>query len=70
MLTYCLKCRKNTGSKNPKDKNQNMFLSMLLSNCVICNSKRLRFTKNLKTSGLWSGLGINKPLINKIPIIE
>ena len=52
MLTYCLKCRKNTGSKNPKDKNQNMFLSMLLSNCVICNSKRLRFTKNLKTSGL------------------
>ena len=45
MLSYCLKCRKNTESKNPnavKTKNERI---MLLSKCAICDSKKLKFIK-------------------------
>ena len=39
MLLYCLKCRKNTESKNPKVVTKNDKI-MLLSNCAACNSKK------------------------------
>ena len=39
MLSYCLKCRKNTERKNPKPKNGRL---MLLSKCAVCNSKKLK----------------------------
>ena len=45
MLLYCLKCRKNTESKNlkiVKTKNQRV---MLLSLCAVCDSKRSRSIK-------------------------
>ena len=45
MLSYCLKCRKNTNSKNlavVKTKNRKI---MLLSNCSVCNSEKLKFLK-------------------------
>ena len=45
MLSYCLKYRKNTESKNPrvvKIKNGRIMLS---SNCVVCDSKKSRFIK-------------------------
>ena len=40
MLSYCLKCRKNTESKNPnvfKTKNGRI---MILSKCSACNNKK------------------------------
>ena len=45
MLSYFLKCRNNTESKNRKvlkTKNRTM---MLLSNCVVCGNKKSRFIK-------------------------
>ena len=45
MLSYCLKCKKNTESINPivsKTVNGKM---MILSKCVICSSKKSKFIK-------------------------
>ena len=40
MLSYCLKCRKNTESKNPKVVGTKNGRIMLLSKCTVCNSKK------------------------------
>ena len=67
MLSYYLKCRKNIESKNPKvvrTKNERM----MLSNCVVCNSKKSKFIKEQEASGLLSSLGIKTPL-NKISLL-
>ena len=58
MLLYCLKCRKNTESKNPivvKTKNGRI---MLLSKCEVCVSNSSKFIKEQEASGLLSGWGI------------
>ena len=48
MLSYCLKCRKNTESKNPKVvRNKNRRI-MLLSKCAVCKVKNQNFLKNKK----------------------
>ena len=39
MLSYCLKCRKNTESKNPKVARTKNGRIMLLSKRVVCDSK-------------------------------
>ena len=39
MLSYCLKCRKNTESKNSKVVRTKTGRIMLLSRCTVCNSK-------------------------------
>ena len=38
MLSYCLKCRKNTESKNPKVAWTKNRKTMLLSKCAVCDS--------------------------------
>ena len=43
MLSYCLKCRNNTESKNPKVVRTENGRVMLLSKCAVCNSKKLEF---------------------------
>ena len=43
MLSYCLKCRSNTESKNPKVVRTENGRVMLLSKCAVCNSKKLEF---------------------------
>ena len=56
MLPYYLKCRKNTGSKNPKvvrTKNKRMTL---LSKCSVCNSKKLKFLKKQEARRFLSSL--------------
>ena len=45
MLSYCLKCRKNTEIKNPKVVTSKNGRMMLLSNCVVFNSKKSIFFK-------------------------
>ena len=42
MLSYCLKCRKNTESKNPKVARTKNRRIMLLSKCAMCDSKKLK----------------------------
>ena len=52
MLFYCLKCRKNTESKNPKvmkTKNKRIMVSL---NCVVSGSKKSRFIIEEEDSGL------------------
>ena len=68
MLSYCLKCRKNTESKNSKVVKTKNWKKMLLSKCAACDSKKLNFIKEKEASGLLSSLGI-KILLNKIPLL-
>ena len=67
-MSYCLKCRKNTESKNPKVRRTKNGRIMLLSKFAVCNSKKLKFIKEQEASGLLSSLGIKTPL-NKIPLV-
>ena len=48
MVSYCLKCRKNTESKNPKFVKTKNRRIMLLSKCPVCNSKKPKFLKERK----------------------
>ena len=68
MLSHCLKCRKNTESKNPKIARTKNGRIMLLSKCAGCDSKTSKFIKQAEASGLLSSLGIKAPL-NKIPLL-
>ena len=46
MLTYCLKCKKDTKNGDSKTRNGSL---MLLSKCGICGSKKSVFLKELET---------------------
>ena len=68
MLSYCLECRKNTGSKNPKVARTKNGRILLSSKCLVCDSKKLKFIKEQEVTGLLSRLGIKTPL-SKIPLL-
>ena len=68
MLSYCLKCRKNTESKNPNVVETKNGGITLLSKCEVCDSRNSKFIKEQKASGLLSSLGIKTPL-RKIPLV-
>ena len=68
MLSYCLKCRKNTESINPKVLKTTNGKTMILSKCAICGSKKSKFIKQQKAKGLLSNLGLRTSL-NKIPVV-
>ena len=68
MLSYIFKCRKNTENKNPKVARTKNGRIMLLSKCVVCDSKKLKFIKELEASGLLNSLGIKTPL-SKIALV-
>ena len=69
MLSYSLKCRKNTESKNAKVVRTINGRIMLLSKCVVCDSKKMKLIKKQEaTEGSLSSLGINTPS-NEIPLL-
>ena len=68
MLSYFLKCKNNTESINPRVSTTSNGRTMILSNCAICGSKKLKFIKNQEAKGLLSSLGIRTPL-SKIPLL-
>ena len=68
MLSYCLKCKKNTKSINPKVSKTTNGKAMILSTCAICGSKKSKFMKEQNGKGLLSNLGPRTPL-NKIPVL-
>ena len=68
MLSYCLKCRKNTKSKNLKVVRAKNRRIMLLSKCAVCDSKKSKFIIEQEASGLLSSLGI-KTSLNKILLL-
>ena len=68
MLSYCLKCKRNTESINPKLSKTTNGKIMILSKCATCGSKKSKFIKEQQAKGLLSNLGIRTPL-NKIPLL-
>ena len=69
MLSYCLKCKKNTESINPKVSKTTNGKTMILSKCTICGSKKSKFIKEQQAKGLLTNLVPRTPL-NKIPALE
>ena len=62
MVLYCLKCRKNAKSENPKVAKTRNGRIMLLSKFAVWDSKKSKFIKEKDASGLLSSLGIKTPL--------
>ena len=48
MLWYCLKCRKDTETKNPEVVRTKNGKMMLLSKCEVCDSKKLKLSNSKK----------------------
>ena len=69
MPSYCLKCRKNTESKNLKVVKTKNGRIMFLLKCEVCDSKKSNFIKQQEASNLLSSLGIKTPL-SKIPLVS
>ena len=65
MLFYCLKCKQNTESKNPKVVKTKNGKKMLSLNYADCGSKKSSF---INASVLISSLGI-RTLPNQIPLL-
>ena len=68
MESYCLKCKKNTESIDPKVLASSNGRVMILSGCAICGSRNSRFIKNQEAKGLLSKVGIRR-LLSKVPIL-
>ena len=69
MLTYCVKCRKDTENIVPKMfKTKNSRLIMQ-SKCPVCEIKKSRSVEEQEAKGLLSNLGIKTPL-SKIPLLN
>ena len=68
MLSYYLRCRKNTGSKNPKVARIKNGRIIFLPKCTVCNSKKSKFIKQREASGSLNSLRIKAPL-NKVPLL-
>ena len=68
MLSYCLKCKKNTESIDPNVSTTSNGKTIILSKCAICGSKKSKFIKKQEAKGLLSNLGIRTPL-SKIPVL-
>ena len=69
MLTYCVKCRKDTENIVPKmfkTKNNRLIMQ---SKCPVCEIKNSRFVEEQEAKGLLSNLGIKTPL-SKIPLLN
>ena len=62
MLTFCLKCRKNTENLNSKVLKIKNGRTMSSSKCAICGTKKSKFIKEEKPKGLLSSLGLKTPL--------
>ena len=62
MLSYCLKCRKNTENINPRVSETSNGKTMILSECAICSSKKSKLIKKQEASGILSNLSIRTPL--------
>ena len=52
MLSYFLKCKKNTESIDPKVSATSNGKTIILSKCAICDSKNSKFIKKQEAKGL------------------
>ena len=49
MLSFCLKCKKNTESLNPKISATSNGKTMILSKCAICDAEKSKFIKKTRS---------------------
>ena len=71
MLSYSLKCRKNTESKNPKVVRTKNGRIMILSKFSICNSKKMKFIKEQEAKVLSGNfLGAKIPIPGDISFVN
>ena len=68
MLSYCLKCRKNTENINLKISGTSNGKTMILTICTICGSEKSKFIEKQEANELLSSLGIKASLSN-IPLL-
>ena len=61
MLSYCLKCKKNTESINPRVSTTSNGRTMILSKCATCGCKKSKFIKDQEAKGLLSSLALKHP---------
>ena len=68
MEIYCLSCKKNTKSKNIKEKITKNNKPYLIANCINCDKLRLKFLsiKQIKGNGILGNLFKNIPILNTI----
>ena len=52
MGTYCVGCKKSTANKNYSIRRTKENRLMLVSNCAVCDRKKLRLIKNQEASAL------------------
>ena len=52
MLTYCLKCKKDTENVDSKVSKTKNGRTMLSSKCAVCGSKNSRFMKEQEAKGI------------------
>ena len=57
MISYCLKCRKDTKNINTSVSSTSNGKAMILSKCTICGSRKSRFVKNQEAKGSLNNLG-------------
>ena len=69
MKTYCVKCKKDTESINPKIVRTKNNTLVMQSRCSICGIKKSRFLAEQEAKGSLSNLGIKTPL-SKIPLLN
>ena len=69
MNTYCVKCRKDTESIDPKMFRTKNNRFIMQSKCPVCGIKKSRFVKEQEAKSLLSNLGIKTPL-SKIPLLN
>ena len=69
MNTYCLKCKKETSSIDPKMFKTKDNRLLMQSKCSVCKTKKSRFVKELDGKGLLSNLGI-KTLLSKTHLLN
>ena len=68
MLTYCLKCKKDTESVDSKMLKTKNGRPMLSSKCAVCGSKKPKFIKEQEAKRLLSSLDLKTPLC-KVPLL-
>ena len=71
VLSYCLKCKKNTESKNSKVVRTKNGRRIVLLTCAVCNSKKSKIIKEQEARGLLSNLtGVKVPILSDLFLIN
>ena len=69
MKSYCLKCKKDRKSVDPKNSKTNNGEKVTLSSCAVCDAKKLRFMKKQQAEGLLSNLDL-KTSLSKVLLLR